>query len=118
MFVGGQSTLLPTGGLATEKLVAAFEDSGATHALLVPTLLVLLLAGLTSTTFFSTSNALLQLQTADAMRGRVLAVYIMGFTAAYPEGSPWISFSMRTGSAMTPSAFFAFTRSFTRSIKA
>ena len=44
MFVGGQSTLLPTGGLGVEKLVSAFEESGATHALLVPTLLKQLIA--------------------------------------------------------------------------
>jgi acyl-CoA synthetase (AMP-forming)/AMP-acid ligase II len=44
MFVGGQSTLLPTGGLSVEKLVGAFEASGATHALLVPTLLKQLIA--------------------------------------------------------------------------
>ena len=44
MFVGGRSTLLPTGGLSVEKLVGAFEESGATHALLVPTLLKQLIA--------------------------------------------------------------------------
>ena len=33
---------------------------------------------------------------------------------SYPEGSPWISLSMRTASATTPSAF----REFTRSIRA
>jgi acyl-CoA synthetase (AMP-forming)/AMP-acid ligase II len=43
MFVGGQSTLLPTGGMSTDRLAGAFEQSGATHALLVPTLLKQLL---------------------------------------------------------------------------
>ena len=44
MFVGGVSTLLPTGGMGVDRLVDAFESSGATHALLVPTLLKQLLA--------------------------------------------------------------------------
>jgi fatty-acyl-CoA synthase len=44
MFVGGRSTLLPTGGMNPARLASAFEDSGATHALLVPTLLKQLLA--------------------------------------------------------------------------
>jgi fatty-acyl-CoA synthase len=43
MFVGGCSTLLATGGMNPERLVTAFETSGATHALLVPTLLKQLL---------------------------------------------------------------------------
>jgi fatty-acyl-CoA synthase len=44
MLVGGASTLMPTGGMNPDRLVRAFEDSGATHALLVPTLLKQLLA--------------------------------------------------------------------------
>jgi acyl-CoA synthetase (AMP-forming)/AMP-acid ligase II len=44
MFVGGVSTLLPTGGMSPDRLATAFEESGATHALLVPTLLKQLLA--------------------------------------------------------------------------
>src|SRR3954469_13612778 len=44
MFVGGCSTLLPTGGMTPDRLATAFETSGATHALIVPTLLKQLLA--------------------------------------------------------------------------
>jgi fatty-acyl-CoA synthase len=43
MFVGGRSTLLATGGMNPERLAGAFETSGATHALLVPTVLKQLL---------------------------------------------------------------------------
>jgi acyl-CoA synthetase (AMP-forming)/AMP-acid ligase II len=44
IYVGACSTLLPTGGMAPDRLATAFETSGATHALLVPTLLKQLLA--------------------------------------------------------------------------
>ena len=44
MYIGGVSTLLPTGGMNVERLVGAFEQSGATHAMLVPTLLKQLLS--------------------------------------------------------------------------
>jgi fatty-acyl-CoA synthase len=44
MYVGGCSTLLPTGGMSPDRLATAFETSGATHALLVPTLLKQLLS--------------------------------------------------------------------------
>ncbi len=43
VYVGGCSTLLPTGGMGPDRLATAFETSGATHALLVPTLLKQLL---------------------------------------------------------------------------
>ena len=57
-------------------------------------LVALLLAGVTSITFFATSNALLQLETADAMRGRVLAVRAMTVLGTAPLGQPiagWVT---------------------------
>ena len=43
MYIGGQSTLMPSGGLTPQKLAETFERSGATHVMLVPTLLKQLL---------------------------------------------------------------------------
>lgn len=43
-WIGGSSVLMPTGGTTIDRIVATVEATGATHALLVPTLLKQLLA--------------------------------------------------------------------------
>jgi acyl-CoA synthetase (AMP-forming)/AMP-acid ligase II len=44
MYIGGRSTLMPSGGVTPKKLADTCQASGATHAMLVPTLLKQLLA--------------------------------------------------------------------------
>ena len=43
VWIGGRSVLLPTGGTSVDRIAATVEATGATHALLVPTLLKQLL---------------------------------------------------------------------------
>jgi acyl-CoA synthetase (AMP-forming)/AMP-acid ligase II len=44
LWIGGHSVLMPTGGTTVERITSAFEASGATRTLLVPTLLKQFLA--------------------------------------------------------------------------
>jgi MFS family permease len=62
-------------------LVALAPTAAVTIALLVPT-------GAFSVAFISTANATMQLNSIGEMRGRVMALYAIGFLGTTPIGSP------------------------------
>jgi MFS family permease len=64
--------------------LAAAAPSAATAAL------ALALAGAASVVFSSTTNATVQLRAAPAMRGRVVALYIVAFMGSTPIGGPLV----------------------------
>ncbi|MSY86674.1 MAG: MFS transporter [Actinobacteria bacterium] len=66
------------------EVVAGFAPSYLTFALLCP------LLGLAALTMITSANAHLQLQTTPAMRGRVMALYMMIFIGGTPLGAPFI----------------------------
>jgi len=53
-------------------------------------LVVMLPLGATSIAFIATANATLQMLTAEQMRGRVMALYSIGFLGSTPIGAPLI----------------------------
>jgi MFS family permease len=79
-------------------IVAAFAFAAATAALAVmPNYLLFAFAcvpvGLAALTMMTAANATIQITTEPAMRGRVMALYMMVFVGAAPIGSPivgWI----------------------------
>ncbi|WP_460734029.1 MFS transporter [Nocardioides ginkgobilobae] len=66
------------------EVVAGLAPSYLTFALLCP------LLGLAALTMITSANAHLQLQTTPAMRGRVMALYMMIFIGGTPLGAPFI----------------------------
>lgn len=61
---------------------------------LIVAILALALTGALTTTFLATANALLQLESSDEMRGRVISLYLIVFLGTHPIGSPivgWIA---------------------------
>jgi MFS family permease len=78
---------LAAGGFGAGMCVAALAPS------LRAMLPLLVVTGALNITFFATSNTLLQLQAAPAMRGRVLAVRVLAVLGTTPIGAPivgWI----------------------------
>ena len=87
--------LMASRGRPSRRLLvgAAFAFGGVTIALaLVPGyyagLALLVLMGGAGVLFISTTNALLQLNAADAMRGRVMALWSIVFLGSTPIGGP------------------------------
>jgi MFS family permease len=87
--------LMASRGRPSRRLLvgAAFAFGGVTMALaLVPGyyagLGLLVLLGGAGVLFISTTNALLQLNAADAMRGRVMALWSIVFLCSTPVGGP------------------------------
>ena len=66
------------------EVVAGLAPTYLTFALLCP------LLGLAALTMITSANAHLQLQTTPAMRGRVMALYMMIFIGGTPLGAPFI----------------------------
>jgi MFS family permease len=66
------------------EIVAAFAPTYAAYALVVP------LIGLTAMTVVTSANAFVQLSTDAAVRGRVMALYLMVFMGGTPIGAPAI----------------------------
>ena len=66
------------------EIAAGLMPSYLTYALLCP------LLGLTALTMITSANAFIQLHTEPAMRGRVMALYMMIFIGGTPFGSPFI----------------------------
>jgi MFS family permease len=54
---------------------------------MVPAVVFIAVAGMAFLTVVSTLNTTVQLLVDERLRGRVMAIYIMGFTAAYPLGA-------------------------------
>jgi MFS family permease len=84
------------------RLVLAAAAFGGAMALaaLAPSLageiLALTLVGAASIAFMSTANATLQLRAAPEMRGRVMALWFVGFQGSTPIGAPIIGGVMAT----------------------
>jgi MFS family permease len=68
----------------TVEVAAAFAPTYAVYALVTP------LIGLSAMTMVTSANAFVQLNTDAAMRGRVMALYLMVFMGGTPLGSPFI----------------------------
>jgi MFS family permease len=66
------------------EVAAAFSPTYAVYALVVP------LIGLSAMTVVTSANAFVQLNTEAAVRGRVMALYLMVFMGGTPIGSPFI----------------------------
>jgi MFS family permease len=66
------------------EVMAGLAPSYLTYALLCP------LLGLSALTMITSANAFVQLHTEPAMRGRVMALYMMIFIGGTPFGSPFI----------------------------
>ena len=66
------------------EIAAGLMPSYAAYALIVP------LLGFTALTMITAANTTMQLATAPALRGRVMALYLMVFMGGTPIGSPFI----------------------------
>jgi MFS family permease len=66
------------------EVAAAFAPTYAVYALVAP------LIGLSAMTVVTSANAFVQLNTEAAVRGRVMALYLMVFMGGTPIGSPFI----------------------------
>jgi MFS family permease len=90
------------GRTGTRGLVIAAAGYGVllTFATLAPNLplelFALMLAGGTSVSFMSTGNATMQLASAPEMRGRVMALWFVGFQGSTPIGAPIVGAVMAT----------------------
>lgn len=91
-------------GFGTAEIVAGAATSYTTFALVAPVI------GFCAITMLNSSNATMQLTSADEMRGRVMALYMTVFQGATPLGSPvigWIAshvgarWSLWVGGGMT-----------------
>ena len=109
MFVGSLTTA--AFGRPTRKvlLTAGFSLGGLTLLVAVaPTLwiatLLLIPLGASSMGFLATMNTTLQLNSSDAMRGRVMALYFVLFLGTTPIGAPIIGWIAET---ITPRAALA-----------
>jgi MFS family permease len=79
----GRGRLLVAGAFAFPALILVFTL--IRHVPLA--LLVLVGVGLGQMVMMNTSNALVQLETPDEMRGRVMSIYTMGFFGSMPIGN-------------------------------
>ena len=66
------------------EIAAGLMPSYLAYALIVP------LLGFTALTMITAANTTMQLATAPALRGRVMALYLMVFMGGTPLGSPFI----------------------------
>ncbi|MDP9344069.1 MAG: MFS transporter, partial [Actinomycetota bacterium] len=66
--------------------------TAATAPTLAAEMVVIVAVGVTSITFISTANSILQLRSRDDMRGRVMALYAMVFLGVTPIGAPTVGF--------------------------
>ena len=66
------------------EIAAGLMPSYAAYALIIP------LLGFTALTMITAANTTMQLATAPALRGRVMALYLMVFMGGTPLGSPFI----------------------------
>jgi MFS family permease len=100
--VGGGLVVAARGRIGTWRLVLAAAAFGValTLAALAPTLateiVALTLVGAGSIAFMSTGNATLQLRAAPEMRGRVMALWFVGFQGSTPIGGPIVGVVMAT----------------------
>jgi MFS family permease len=98
--VGGGLVVAARGRIGTWRLVLAAAAFGGalTLAALAPTLateiVALTLVGAASIAFMSTGNATLQLRAAPEMRGRVMALWFVGFQGSTPIGGPIVGVVM------------------------
>lgn len=82
----------------------AFLALFALSASLVPAMVAIAFAGMAYLAVVSTLNTTVQLLVDEERRGRVMATYVMSFTAAYPVGSLVLSWTAgRVGAPLTVS---------------
>ena len=93
------------GRIGLRPLVIASSMFGLAVGLaaLAPSLLLeigaLALAGAASITFMATANSTLQLTAEPSMRGRVMALWLMGFQGSTPIGGPIVGLTMAAAGA-------------------
>ena len=75
---------------AAVQVLSAVMPTYATYAAVLP------LVGLTVLTTITTANALIQMSTTPAMRGRVASLYLMVFLGSVPLGAPVIGWVAET----------------------
>src|SRR5579863_180668 len=81
-------------GIAFSVMIAAVAVSPSLAAACV---LLVFMGGL-SIAFIATANSTIQLQVEPAMRGRVMALYAMGFLGTTPIGAPLVGWISQTSS--------------------